>query len=63
MSNVAPGWVKSTFCTDTSCLEARAADHDVLVRDGKHPDGPSLRFSLPEWNDFLDGIANGDFRF
>jgi hypothetical protein len=63
MLDVAAGWVKSTYCADTSCVEVSAMDDDVLLRDGKNEDAPFLRFSRSEWNDFLEGIAAGDFRF
>jgi Domain of unknown function (DUF397) len=63
MSQLAVNWVKSSFCSDTACVEVSASASDVLVRDGKHRDQPLLRFSQAEWHDFLDGIVAGEFRF
>lgn len=38
--------------------------HDeILVRDSKDPDGPVLRFTRREWEAFLGGIEDGQFRF
>ena len=33
----------------------------VLVRDGKHIEGPVLRFTAGEWLAFLGGVRNGEF--
>ncbi len=63
MSDFAVSWVKSSFCSDTACVEAATFDGDVVMRDGKHRDQPFLRFSRDEWHAFLDAVAAGEFRF
>jgi hypothetical protein len=63
MSDLAVNWVKSSFCSDNTCVEVSPSAGEVLVRDGKHRDQPILCFSQSEWNDFLDGIVAGEFRF
>jgi hypothetical protein len=35
---------------------------DILVRDPKVPDGPMLRFSRDEWDAFVAGVQEGDFK-
>jgi hypothetical protein len=63
MSDLPGTWVKSSFCADTTCVEVSTSSGDILVRDGKHEDQPFLRFAPAEWDDFLDGIVAGHFRF
>jgi hypothetical protein len=55
-------WFRSTACTGGNCIEAAPADGGTLValRDSKRPD-TVLMFSASAWNDFLDGVAEGDF--
>lgn len=33
----------------------------ILVRDGKDPDGPILRFTPAEWDEHIDGAKRGVF--
>jgi Domain of unknown function (DUF397) len=63
MSDFAVKWMRSSFCSDTACIEAATLDGDVVLRDGKHRDQPFLRFSHGEWHAFLDAVAAGEFRF
>jgi hypothetical protein len=63
MSDPADTWVKSSYCSDTTCVEVKLSAGDVLVRDGKRRDQQVLRFSRTEWDNFLNGVAAGDFRF
>ncbi|HET8684598.1 MAG TPA: DUF397 domain-containing protein [Micromonosporaceae bacterium] len=62
-SPAAPDWRRSRRCESSACIEAALVGSDVAVRDSKHPDGPVLRFSLAEWDAFVDGVQAGDFRF
>nr|WP_084298145.1 DUF397 domain-containing protein [Actinoplanes friuliensis] len=48
-------------CADGACVEVALDGEDVLVRDSKRTDGPSLKFSRSEWAAFQDGILAGDF--
>ncbi|SET50947.1 DUF397 domain-containing protein [Nonomuraea wenchangensis] len=56
-------WRTASACNAGSCVEvAPLADGGgVLVRDGKDPDGPSLRFDGDEWAAFLAGVRAGEF--
>jgi hypothetical protein len=59
-----PGvWQRSTFCSDTSCVEVLRIDStgDRLVRDSKRPSQLPFRFSRAEWEDFLLGVRAGEF--
>jgi hypothetical protein len=63
MSDPADTWVRSSYCSDTTCVEVATSAGDILVRDGKHRENQFLRFSSAEWDDFLNGVVVGDFRF
>jgi hypothetical protein len=57
---------KSTFSTEhgVNCVEvAHHPDGQILVRDSKDPDGPTLTFTPAEWDAFTKGAAAGEFRF
>ena len=59
---MAATWQRSTFCGSSNCVEvACAEDGGVLLRDGKDPAGPTLRFSAAEWAAFTAGVAAGEF--
>jgi hypothetical protein len=58
------GWIRSTYCEASTCLEASLVDPGVVfVRDSKHLDQPCLTFKVPEWHSFLDAIAADEYRF
>jgi hypothetical protein len=57
-------WVKSRHSGPTggNCVEAAfLADGAVAVRDSRHPAGPALVFSAPEWDAFVAGVRDGEF--
>jgi Domain of unknown function (DUF397) len=57
-------WVKSRRSGPTggNCVEvAFLADGQVAVRNSRHPSGPALVFSAPEWDAFVDGAKDGEF--
>lgn len=57
-------WIKSRRSGPTggNCVEvALLADGEVAVRNSRHPDGPALVFTGPEWEAFLGGAADGEF--
>lgn len=56
-------WERSDRCEGGSCVEAAGLGADIFVRDAKNPDGPVLRFDRDEWNAFLLGVQDGQFRF
>jgi|Tabmets5t2r1_1033131.scaffolds.fasta_scaffold136013_1 hypothetical protein len=54
-------WQKSSLSNVTNCVEIARGQDLVLVRDTKDRDGPMLKFTLAEWNAFLEGVRNGEF--
>jgi hypothetical protein len=54
-------WQRSSFCEGGSCTDVALTAGDVLVRDGKDPDGAVLRFSREEWAAFVAGVKAGEF--
>jgi hypothetical protein len=51
------GFERSSFCTHGNCVEVGHADDGmVLLRDGKNPDGPVLKFSPEAWDAFLEFV-------
>lgn len=58
-----PAWLRSSFCSDSACVEVAAMGADVAIRDSKNLDQPYLRISKAEWNAFIKTIAAGERRF
>jgi hypothetical protein len=56
---MSPDWTRSTFCSDSTCVEVAILDDVVLLRDGKDVERPFLCFSKPEWTEFLNRIKQG----
>lgn len=55
-------WKRSRYCADNACVEVAVDGDDVvLLRDGKHPDGPVLAFPATSWKAFLSGVNDGHF--
>lgn len=54
-------WRRSSYCSDSSCVEVAQSGDDVLIRDSKDPGGPALRFSRREWAAFVSGVIDGEF--
>ncbi|WP_027344759.1 DUF397 domain-containing protein [Hamadaea tsunoensis] len=55
-------WQRSRRCDSGSCLEVAYTNGEVWVRNSNQPDGPRLAFSRAEWEAFLGGVADGQFR-
>lgn len=53
-------WQRSTFCTESGCVEVAAYGRTVLVRDSESPDGPVLQCSDLAWRVFLSGAVDGN---
>ena len=43
-----------------ACVEVRAVDGAVLMRDSKDPTGPQLTFTRAAWAAFIAGVARGE---
>jgi hypothetical protein len=57
-------WLKSSRSGPTggNCVEiAVLSGGDVAMRNSRHPDGPALIFTRPEWEAFCGGVADGEF--
>jgi len=57
-------WVKSRHSGPTggNCVEvASLAGGVVAVRNSRHPAGPALILSAPDWDAFVGSIKDGDF--
>lgn len=54
-------WRRSSSCEGGACILVAHDDDEVLMRDSKDPDGPTLRFTRAEWEAFRLGVLDGDF--
>jgi len=54
------GWRKSSHSGKEECVEVKALEGGVGVRDSKNPDGGVLRFSREAWGVFLTRIKAGE---
>jgi len=56
-------WIVSSRSTGNggSCVQARRHDGLIEVRNSKHPDAGSVRFTVEEWDSFLDGAKKNEF--
>lgn len=51
-------WLKSSFCSNSTCVEVLIETHLVSVRDGAHG---YLEFQPAEWSAFIRGVRNNEF--
>lgn len=58
----AADWQKSGRSESNGCVEVAFVDNQVAVRDSKHKEGPVLVFTPVEWEAFLGGVSDGQFR-
>jgi hypothetical protein len=57
-----PIWIRSSFCSDSACVEVALIESDVAMRDSKNIDQPFLCFPKAEWNAFVNEIAASEYR-
>jgi hypothetical protein len=55
-------WRKSTRSGSSGCVEVAFVDGQVAVRDSKNRRGGLLVFTPLEWEAFLGGVRDGEFR-
>jgi prepilin-type processing-associated H-X9-DG protein len=55
-------WHKSKRSSSNGCVEVAFVDGHVAVRDSKNRDGSVLIFTPIEWEAFIGGIGDGQFR-
>jgi hypothetical protein len=55
-------WYKSSRSgSNGQCVEVMDTGTAMLVRDSKHPMGPTLVFTPAEWEAFIHGAKEGEF--
>jgi hypothetical protein len=42
-------------------VSKEGSDRVIAMRDGRHPDGPTLIFTPDEWRAFTAGVLDGEF--
>jgi hypothetical protein len=62
MSRTTMTWRKSSFCSDSACVEVAFDGDFVAVRDGKDRSLDALRFTRTEWEAFVRGVKADEFR-
>ncbi|HEX5198515.1 MAG TPA: DUF397 domain-containing protein [Actinoplanes sp.] len=62
MSRTTTVWRKSSFCSDSACVEVAFEGDVVAVRDGKDPALDALTLTRAQWDAFVRGIKNDEFR-
>jgi hypothetical protein len=55
-------WRTSTYSGASNCVEVAFVEGGVAVRDSKQRHGPVLIFTVAEWDAFLQGVGDGEFR-
>lgn len=53
-------WQRSTFCSESGCVEVAVSGGTVLLRNSESPDGPVLQCSDSVWRVFLRGVMAGN---
>ncbi|HTE57756.1 MAG TPA: DUF397 domain-containing protein [Verrucomicrobiae bacterium] len=56
-------WLTSSFSDGMQCVETAVVDGNVVVRDTKDRQGPTLTFTRGEWDAFVEGVKNDEFNF
>lgn len=54
-------WRKSSASASGDCVEVADSRSSILVRDSKHKYLSALKFTYPEWQQFLVGVRGGEF--
>lgn len=60
-SDTSPWRKAAASASNGACVEVAMLADGVAVRDSKDPSGPVLRYTLREWEAFLDGAKAGEF--
>ena len=57
---VARTWKRSSFCSDSACVEVAHDEGFVFLRSSQQPDNV-VRFTHREWDAFRAALVNGEF--
>jgi hypothetical protein len=53
-------WRKSSYSGDgEACVEVAPVGEGFALRDSKNPAGPTLSFTIGQWQSFLAGLEDG----
>jgi hypothetical protein len=55
-------WRKSRHSGSNGCVEVASKEGMIAVRDSKDPAGAILVFRPDEWDAFVAGVLDGEFR-
>lgn len=55
-------WQKSSFSSQSGCVEVAPVRDEIWIRDSKNPDGPVLRCTRKRWAPVIAGLRAGEFR-
>jgi hypothetical protein len=53
-------WRRSTFCTESGCLEVAYSGDVVFIRDSQSPGDTPLKLSFSTWRAFLRAAGAGE---
>jgi hypothetical protein len=56
-------WKKAQRCGTSTCVEVAKVEDEFWLRDSKDPNGPVLKFTMAEWDAFVQGVAAGEFNY
>lgn len=54
-------WRRSSHSEYSACVEVCFVGDRVPLRHSRHPDGPVIVFTAPEWDAFVAGVKLGEF--
>jgi hypothetical protein len=55
------GWRRSSFCSNSTCVQVAGRGDVVAIRDSKVTDSPVLQYTIDEWRAFVEGVKAGEF--
>jgi hypothetical protein len=55
-------WRRSTYCSDSHCVEVTVDGDFVLMRDTKNTEQPHLGFERDSWAHFVAEVKDGHFQ-
>lgn len=62
MAEATMSWRRSSYCSDSTCVEIAVTGDETLMRDSKNKNQPFIRIDRTAWEQFIKGVENGEFR-